>query len=462
MIRVRFAPSPTGTLHIGSARTALFNWLYARHTGGQFLLRIEDTDPERSTEASLESVLEAMEWMGLEYDEEMILQTSRVDEHIALAEKMLAEGKAYRCYAGADELAAMKERAYAEGRTRIYERSWRDRTDHPTGPYTVRIKMPTEGKTTIHDLVLGDVTVAHDDLDDFIILRSDGSPTYNFVVVCDDVFMNVTHVIRGQDHVSNTFRQVQVYRALGAELPTFGHAPLIDGLSKRKGSLSVQHYRDAGFLQEAIINYVARLGWSHGDQEIFSVDELVALFDMAGVNASSGKFDDAKLAWVNSEWMQRLDPATLAPRLVPFLEAIGVDATVDDRLLRLVRLLQPRSKTLVDMAEQARFVFAPPVGYEDGAVKKWMKDGSKAAFEALTRAFETVPTFDAATIEATVEQVLALHDLKMGKLAQPIRVALTGTAVSPGIFESAELVGQVEVVRRMRAAQHLYADAQRQ
>ena len=277
-IRLRFAPSPTGYLHIGGARTALFNFLYAKHTGGKLLLRIEDTDLERSTEQSMHAIIEGLEWLGIRHDEDMVIQSTRRDEHVRLAQQLLAQGLAYKCFCTAEELTAMRESAIAEGRPPKYDARWRDRSDQPEGdvPFTIRFKMPQTGETTVHDLVLGDVTVNHEELDDLIIVRSDGTPTYNFVVVCDDAFMGVTHVVRGQDHMSNTFRQYQLYKALGHTPPQFGHLPLVDGLSKRKGSASVQNYRDQGYLAEAVVNYIARLGWSHGDQEIFSIDEMIA------------------------------------------------------------------------------------------------------------------------------------------------------------------------------------------
>ncbi len=442
MVRVRFAPSPTGYLHIGGARTALFNWLYARHTGGKFLLRIEDTDLERSTDESRASILEALEWMGLDWDEDIVRQSLRRDVHVKAAQRLLAEGRAYKCYCTADDVAAMRERAFAEGRTRIYERTCRDGADGPDAPYTVRIKMPTEGATTLQDMVLGEITVDNDNLDDFIILRSDGTPTYNFVVVCDDAFMEVTHVVRGQDHMSNTFRQYHVYGTLGLQPPTFAHLPLVDGLSKRKGSASVQHYRDQGYLAEAVNNYIARLGWSHGDEEIFSTAELVEKFDVADVNAGSGRYDEEKMSWVNTQWMQRLDAADIATRLVPFLAAIDIDAGVDDRLTLLVSELQPRAKDLVDMADKARFAYQKPSDYDAKAVKKWMKFGARAAYLDLIDALEALDSFTTETIETAMEAVLARHELKMGKLAQPVRVALTGTSVSPGIFQSLAVVGR--------------------
>jgi len=450
--RLRFAPSPTGYLHMGSARTALFNWLYARHVGGKFLLRIEDTDLERSTDASRESILEAMQWLGLDYDETMVIQSERRPIHEEIARRLLAEGKAYRCYCTGEELAAMRERAFASGRTRVYERTWRDRTDGPDGaPYTVRLKLPVDGTITLHDTVLGDITKANDDLDDFIILRSDGSPTYNFVVVCDDVAMNVNYVVRGQDHVDNTFRQMHLYGSLGAAVPRFAHLPLIDGLSKRKGSASVQHYRDQGFLREAVINYVARLGWSSGDQEIFTVDELIERFDLADVNAGSGRYDDDKFAWVNTQWMKQLPTAEVAARALPFLHDAGYAGQVTPALLWLVEALQPRAATLCELATQAKFAWTRPVAYDPKASQKWLVADAKAPVEAFAAALTTLDPFEPAAIDAALAAVVEASGVGMGKVAQPVRIALTGGAVSPPIGVTVAAVGRDESCARIAA-----------
>ena len=453
-IRLRFAPSPTGYLHIGGARTALFNFLYAKHTGGKLLLRIEDTDLERSTEQSMHAIIEGLEWLGIRHDEDMVIQSTRRDEHVRLAQQLLAQGLAYKCFCTAEELTAMRESAIAEGRPPKYDARWRDRSDQPEGdvPFTIRFKMPQTGETTVHDLVLGDVTVNHEELDDLIIVRSDGTPTYNFVVVCDDAFMGVTHVVRGQDHMSNTFRQYQLYKALGHTPPQFGHLPLVDGLSKRKGSASVQHYRDQGYLAEAVVNYIARLGWSHGDQEIFSYDELIEKFDLVDVNRGSGRYDEDKMSWVNTQWMKRLSTETLAERTLPFLRARGVETEVDAKLLLLVEALRERSLNLVQLADGALFAWQAPTTYAEAAVKKWMPAASKPGFEQLIAALEALTSFTPAEIEAAVKQVLESSGLGLGKLAQPVRIALTGDAVSPPIYETIAVVGQAETLRRMRAA----------
>src|SRR5690625_614718 len=454
MTRVRFAPSPTGNLHIGGARTALFNWLYARHTGGKFLLRIEDTDLARSTEESLQAILEALDWLGLDYDEPPVRQTARQAEHVRLAESLLEQGLAYRCYCTAEELEQMREDARARGEQPRYDRRWRDKTEPPSpdAPYSVRFKMPIDGELTIDDQVLGEVTVGNKELDDLVILRSDGTPTYNFVVVCDDAHMGTTHVMRAQDHLRNSFRQTYIYRALGFEPPRFAHLPLVDGLSKRKGSAGVQDFRDRGILKEALINYIARLGWSHGDQEIFTIDELVQHFDVVNVQRGSASYDEQKLTWVNSEWIKRLPSAELAERLVPFLQKIGIDATVDARMEFLVDQLRPRANTLVDMADLARFAYAAPAQYNDDAVTKWLTAESKPAIEDLIEALEALPSWEVDAVSETVAGIVKKHALKFMKVGQPIRVALAGDTQSPSIGETLWIVGQQESVARLRNA----------
>lgn len=452
MTRVRFAPSPTGNLHIGGARTALFNWLQARHDGGKFLLRVEDTDLERSTQQSIDAIYEALDWLGLDFDEAPVLQTSRQDEHVRLANELLAQGLAYKCYCTAEELDRMREEAIARGDQPRYDRRWRDATEAPSpdAPYSVRFKMPLDGEATVDDLVLGPVTVGNQELDDLIILRSDGTPTYNFVVVCDDAFMQVTHVIRGQDHLRNTFRQVPIYQALGFNVPRFGHLPLVDGLSKRKGSASVQAYRDMGFLKEAVINYIARLGWSHGDQEIFSIDELVQHFDVTDVNRGSAAFDEKKMRWVNVEWIRRLSADDLATRLSPHLVRRGFSPTVDARMCFLVDQLRERAETLEEMADAARFAYEAPTAYDEEASAKWLGEDNKAGVQLLTERFSALTSWDVETLNATIKETIKESGLKMPKLAQPLRIALTGSTSSPSIAETAFIVGQAESVARLQ------------
>lgn len=452
MTRVRFAPSPTGNLHIGGARTALFNWLYARHTGGKFLLRIEDTDLARSTEESLQAIMEALEWLGLDHDEPPVRQTERRDEHVRLANELLDKGLAYRCYCTAEELEKMREDARARGDQPRYDRRWRDNDEAPSAdaPFSVRFKMPIDGELTINDQVLGDVTVGNKELDDLVILRSDGTPTYNFVVVCDDAHMGITHVIRGQDHLRNSFRQTYIYRALGFDPPTFAHLPLVDGLSKRKGSSGVQDYRDRGFLKEALINYIARLGWSHGDQELFTIEELIKHFDVVNVQRGSSSYDEKKMLWVNAEWIKRLPAEELAARLLPFLQNNDIEASVDERMCFLVDQLRPRANTLVDMASAARFAYVAPTEYNEKAVTKWLKAESKPAIEALIEQLEAIETWDVKTISDVVGGIVKSQGVKFMQVGQPIRVALAGDTQSPSIGETIWVVGQAESVGRLR------------
>lgn len=455
--RLRFAPSPTGALHLGGARTALFNWLYARHTGGKFLLRIEDTDQDRSTDASRQTILEGLAWLGITPDDEIVIQSERMQEHIRIAHSLVAEGKAYRCYCTSEALETMRETAMAEGRKPKYDGTCRELA--PVGddgrPYTVRFKM-YEGTTTFDDIVLGTVSVNHEELDDLILLRSDGTPTYNFVVVCDDAHMQITHVVRGQDHVNNTFRQINLYQALGYEVPRFAHLPLIDGLSKRKGSASVTAYGEAGFLPEAVINYIARLGWSHGDDEIFTVDELIALFDLEDVNKASGTFDDAKLTWVNHQWMMRLAPEDAAQRLAGYLAKRGIETAVDARLIALAGVLQERSTTMLEMVERAMFAFVAPTAFDEKATKKFLVAENLAAFEALIAALDANPEFSHDSIEAALQSVLAAHPIGMGKIAQPVRIALTGGIASPGIHDTMLAAGREQVIARMRSLTQMF------
>ncbi len=442
---------------MGGVRTALFNWLYARHHGGAFLLRVEDTDLERSTEESATGIVRDLEWLGLHWDEDIVWQSTRRELHLKEVDALIERGLAYRCYCTSEELAAMREEAMAAGRKNLYDRRWRNRTDWPENEaYTIRFKMPLEGTTTIDDLVLGPISVNNEELDDLVIVRSDGTPTYNFVVVCDDAHMRVSHVIRGQDHTTNTFRQVHIYDALNKPRPRFGHLPLVDGLSKRKGSASVLHYEELGFTREALINYIARLGWSHGDQEIFSVEELIALFDLPAVNKASGRYDETKMTWVNEQWIRRLSTEDLAARLAPYLKAHGHEVSGDDpRLAIIADALRERAQTLVEMAAGAAFVFSAPAEYDPRAVKKWMKAASRAPFSDLIEAFSDC-SWDEDGVGAAIAAVIAKHEVGMGKIAQPIRVALTGGSVSPGVYATVLAVGRDEAVRRMQAAQSLF------
>lgn len=449
--RVRFAPSNTGFLHMGNTRTALFNYLFARNQKGTFILRIEDTDLERSKEEYIDAIIDAMNWLGLDFDEGPTRQTERFDRYEEMITRLLDEGHAYKCFCTPEELEAQREEALAQGRKPKYSGEWRDRTDHPEGePFVVRIKMPLTGSITVDDMVQGTVTVDVDQLDDFIIARSDGTPTYNFVVVVDDVDMKISHVIRGADHLNNTFRQIPVYQALGETPPRFAHLPLIEGLSKRKGSLSVQDYRAQGYLAEAVQNYLSRLGWSHGDQEIFSPQELVEYFGFDSVGRSPSSFDEDKFRWVNSEWIKRLDPEELARRWLPFLEERGFEVEVDEKLVAIVELMRERAETLVALTDESVYFFTDRFDYDEKAVKKWIKADQKQVFSTLVERLETLESWDADSIGAVYREVGKEFEVGLAKLAQPTRISLTGSTKSPSVFELVATLPRQEALARMQ------------
>jgi glutamyl-tRNA synthetase len=471
-VRVRFAPSPTGHLHVGGARTALFNWLFARHHGGVFLLRIEDTDRDRSTDEAIHQILDALAWLGLGWDREgpegdgahrgYFRQTSRFEIYRAHAEQLLAEGKAYRCYCTPEELDARRAAAQARGETFRYDGRCREAPSRPGVPAALRLRIPDAGTTVVPDLIHGDVTFDAAALDDWILVRSDGTPTYNFCVVVDDVTTKITHVIRGNDHLSNTPKQILCYAALGYPLPAFAHIPMILGpdrkrLSKRHGATSVLAFRDEGFLPEAMVNYFARLGWAHGDQEIFSREELVRLFDLPQVGATPAIFDRTKLEWVNQMWMKRLaeDPGErrrlATEALAPHVRRLGIPAPAEPRLLAAVLALTERAKTLVEMAEQARFYFEAPTGYEPEAARKLLTPASAARIDRLLRRLDGLTPWDAATLEGAFRQLAAELDVKLVELAQPVRLALTGRTASPPLFGVMAELGSDETLRRLRA-----------
>jgi glutamyl-tRNA synthetase len=465
-VRVRFAPSPTGDLHVGGARTALFNWLFARHAGGAFLLRIEDTDRDRSTDDSIRQILEAMSWLGLGWDAEgpeddgtwrgYFRQTSRLDIYRTHAERLLAEGKAYRCYCSPEELEARREAAQARGETFRYDGRCRTVRERPGVPAALRLRIPDEGITVVPDLIHGQVHFDRATLDDWVLVRSDGTPTYNFCVVVDDVTMKITHVIRGNDHLSNTPKQILLYEALGYPRPVFAHIPMILGpdrkrLSKRHGAASALAFREEGFLPEAMVNYLARLGWAHGDQELFTPDELIRLFDIAQVGSAAAIFDRAKLEWVNGQWLQRLGEDA-APRLRPFVERLGVADPPEPLLRAAVRNLNMRATTLVQMAEQARFYFEPPAEYEQPAAGKLLASAARPRLERLVRRLETTTPWDEATLEGAVRQLTGELGVKLVDLAQPVRLALTGRTASPPIFGIMADLGRDETLARLRAA----------
>jgi glutamyl-tRNA synthetase len=458
----RFAPSPTGFLHIGGARTALFNWLFARHTGGKFLLRIEDTDRERSTPAATAAILDGLKWLELDWDGDVIYQFQRAARHAEAARRLLAEAKAYYCYCTPEELAAMREAARREGKPPRYNGYWRDRdpAEAPKGvPPVIRMKAPVEGETVIHDLIQGEVRVGNDQLDDMILLRANGTPTYMLSVVVDDHDMDITHVIRGDDHLTNAFRQTQLFRALGWEAPRFAHVPLIHGpdgakLSKRHGALGVDAYRDMGFLPAALRNYLLRLGWGHGDAEIISTEQAVEWFDLDAVGRAAARFDMAKLENLNGHYIRETDDAALLRHLLPFVEArLGgtVDAAGRDRLVRGMAGLKARAKTLVELADNAMFYLRPlPLPLTDKAAALLTPD-ARAMLRLLRERFAAAPAWTQPTLEEIVRQFAdgRTPPVKLGMVAQPLRAALTGSTMSPGIFEVLEILGSEEALRRL-------------
>ena len=461
----RFAPSPTGYLHIGGARTALFNWAYSKHNRGRMLLRIEDTDRERSTAGAIDAIIEGLTWLGLSWEGEPVSQYGRVLRHRQVAEELLAQGKAYRCYCTPEDLEAMRARAEAEKRPIRYDGTWRDRdpSEAPAGVKpAIRFRAPQEGETVIDDAVQGRVTIPNKDLDDLIILRSDGNPTYNLSVVVDDHDMGVTHIIRGVDHLTNAARQIQIYRAMGWRLPHMSHIPLIHGpdgakLSKRHGALGVEAYRAMGYLPEAMRNYLARLGWSHGDDEIFSTDQLVEWFNLESIGKSAARFDFAKLENLNGHYIRHTPDAELLAQFIDFLpHAEGgpalkarIDEAMMAKLLRAMPGLKDRAKTLVELMKGAQFLFAErPLTLDDKA-RQIIADGGRQVLADVLPVLESVSGWHAPEIEAAVKAHAEAKGLKLGKVAQPLRAALTGTSTSPGIFDVLDVLGRAESLARI-------------
>lgn len=459
--RVRFAPSPTGYLHIGGARTALFNWLYARHHGGTFIIRVEDTDKERSTDENTLAILEGLRWLGLDWDEgpevggphAPYFQSQRGDLYRKTIDKLLAEGKAYRCYCTQAELEAKRAQAQAEKRQYRYDRTCRDRADQPDAPFTIRLKVPTEGTTSFDDLVYGHIEVQNDNLQDWIIARTDGSPIYNFVVVVDDIEMGMTLIMRGEDGLNNTPTQLTLYQALGVTPPKFAHLPFILGqdrskLSKRHGPVSVTMYRDQGILPEAMVNFLARIGWSHGDQELFTREELIEKFDVAQVGNTAGVFPADKLLWINHERIKAMDPEKLADLVAPFVEKAELPALPKEKLVEVCRQQQERARTLVEVVELSRYFFVR-VAPEEKAAKKWLNDAGIDLLREARQILADAPDFEPATIEPLFQDLVARKEIGLGKLAQPLRVALTGGTASPGIYDVLSILGREESLARI-------------
>jgi glutamyl-tRNA synthetase len=456
-LRVRFAPSPTGYLHIGGARTALFNYLLARKLGGTFILRIEDTDVERSTQESVDAILQAMDWLGLSYDEGPFYQTERFDLYKEKVQQLLDEGKAYKCYCSADELDAKREAAMARGDKPQYDGTCRDlepRDDN--APYVIRFKSKKEGVTSFNDRIKGTISFNNQELDDMIIQRTDGTPTYNFVVVIDDAEMGLTLVVRGDDHVNNTPRQIQIYEALGYPVPEFAHVPMILGadkkrLSKRHGATSVMAYRDMGYLPEAMVNYLVRLGWSFGDEEIFSMDDLIEKFTLENVGRSAGVFNPEKLLWLNEHYIKTGDPQRLGELLGEYLATLGHPPTDGIDLAEVVKTLQDRSKTMVEMAEKAVFYVTEAVEFDQSAADKFLTAEQVPVFDALVAQLEQC-SFDAEGVESAFKTVLEQTGLKFGKVGQPTRVALSGGTSAPGIYEVILVLGRERSIQRLKDA----------
>ena len=458
-VRTRFAPSPTGYLHIGGARTALYCWLEARRKGGQFILRIEDTDRERSTQAAIDAILQAMDWLGLDYDEGPIYQTHRLDRYKEVAEQLVAAGYAYYAYETKEELEAMREAAMAAGEKPRYNGAYRDADagwrDDPNR--VIRFKNPQEGTVVWDDKVKGRIEIANSELDDLVIFRSDGYATYNFAVVVDDWDMRITDVVRGDDHVNNTPRQINIYKALGADVPHFAHLPMIldehgAKLSKRTGAADVMQYRDMGYLPHALLNYLARLGWSHGDQEIFSISEMQSLFDLADVNAKAARLDSAKLGWLNQQYLKSDDPEAVGQHLQWHLQQAGYDLSKGPTPAELVIALRERAQTLKEIAEKSAIWFQPLTQYDEAAVAKQFKAEARAPLAEVRAHFAALTEWQPEPIHAAVKTAADALGLGMGKIAQPLRVAITGTAVSPDIGWTVYLCGREEALARIDAA----------
>jgi len=456
MTVTRFPPSPTGYLHIGGARTALYSWLHARQHGGKFVLRIEDTDLERSTQASVQAIFDGMAWLNLDYDEGPYYQTQRFDRYKDVIDELLQKGRAYHCDCSKQRLDEMRETQKASGLKPKYDGRCRDLGLAAADNTVVRFKNPLDGEVVIQDLVKGAIVIANQELDDLIIARPDGVPTYNLTVVVDDMDMGITHVVRGDDHINNTPRQINILEALGAEPPHYAHVPMILGedgarLSKRHGAVSVMQYRDEGFLPEALLNYLVRLGWSHGDQELFTMQELLELFKIEDVNRSPSAFNPEKLLWVNQEKIKALSAAELLEKSQWHFAQAGVEVEVNDVSVAVVALIQERCKTLLDVVEQTRFFFSDVQGYDAAAVKKWVKPVTPKLLQALIDKFDGLSDWQSKSIHAAVQAVVDEQEVGFAKVAQPVRIAITGNTVSPSIDQTLAMLGREVSMTRLRA-----------
>ncbi len=457
MIITRFPPSPTGFLHVGGARTALFNWLYARHMEGKFVLRIEDTDAKRSTRESVDAIFEALEWLGIDWDEGPFFQSERFHIYAEYVQRLLDGGHAYYCTCTPDELDLMRKKSMSAGGKPKYDGTCRDKGLKKNENAVVRFKAPLTGTTVLHDIVKGHIVFENTELDDFIIARSDGSPTYNFVVVVDDLTMGINTVIRGDDHVMNTPKQILIYKALASPLPAFGHVPMVLGkdrtrLSKRHGAMSVTAYRDMGYLPDAFLNYLVRLGWSYGDQEFFTRNELIEKFTLENIGRAAGIFDTDKLTALNADHIKATAPEKLVAPLTPFMKSLNIDIEPGPYIESVIRTLRERSRTLVEMAEGARFYFQDTASYDESAAAKFLKPEVIEPLRLLAAKLSMLESFNEKSLEAPFLAVMEETGLKLGKIAQPVRVALTGRTASPGIFEIIAILGKDRVIQRLNDA----------
>lgn len=461
--KTRFAPSPTGYLHVGGARTALFSWLHARKHGGKYVLRIEDTDLQRSTAESINAILEAMTWLGLDYDEGPFYQTKRFDRYNEVIDELLEKGLAYRCNCSRERLDELREGQMQRKEKPRYDGHCRGRSVLDDAPHVIRFRNPPEGSVIIDDQVRGKIVFQNDELDDLIIRRTDGSPTYNLTVVVDDLDMGITDVIRGDDHVNNTPRQVNILQALGKTPPRYAHVPMILGddgsrLSKRHGAVSVMEYRNQGILPEALLNYLVRLGWSHGDEELFTLDQMVELFDIGDVNKAASAFNTEKLLWINQHYIKKADPAHLARLLSPHMGELGIDPASGPDLVEVVRAQQERAQTLVEMAEISAFFYRDYEAFEEKAAKKHLRAVALEPLRVMREQLAGIDDWAGETLHQAVIDVSESLELKMGKVAQPLRVAVVGRAASPGIDVTLELVGKDASLRRIdRALDYIHA-----
>ena len=458
-VRTRFAPSPTGYLHIGGARTALFSWLWAKKHGGDFILRIEDTDRERSTQEAVDAILDGMEWLGLEHDSGPYYQTERYDRYKEVIQQLLDSGHAYYCNCSRERLDTMREQQMANRQKPKYDGSCRDKGLVAADDTVVRFKNPQDGEVVITDHVRGQVVISNQELDDLIIERSDGNPTYNLTVVVDDWDMEITHVIRGDDHLNNTPRQINILKALGAHIPEYAHIPMINGpdgkkLSKRTGAVSVMQYHEEGYLTEAMINYLVRLGWSHGDQEIFDLDEMIEKFDIKDINKSASSLNTEKLQWLNQQYMIKLDPVYVAEQLAFYMLEHGINIENGPKLTDVVEQLRERSKTLVDMVESSRFFYEDFEEYDAKAAKKQFKPDTVVVLQELKQAYEALDDWRTSAIHQVIENTVEKLEVGFGKVGQPLRLAVTGTGNSPSIDITLELLGKEKTLERINKAIH--------